>query len=161
MQTEINTAASRIYIPVQCTHLPHSLVRWGHPLNRWASRRRARKFYSPSRKWSYSTDCHLIGETKSQWETSLPPLFCVTHLQIMFRLHLILRVQNYSCRDNYTYRTLNEGQIKLHIQIHLFLRDFALTRLENLHHFSKLCDYVRFNVMWPHTFHDRSTFIGG
>ena len=45
--------------------------------------------------------CHLIWETKSQWETSLLPLFYTTHLQIKFRLHLILRIQTYSCRDNF------------------------------------------------------------
>jgi hypothetical protein len=29
-----------------------------------------------------------------------------------------------------------------------FLCDFALTWLENLHHFINLCDHVRFNVIW-------------
>ena len=96
----------------------------------------------------------------------------MTHLQIRFLLHLIARI--------HTYPTLNEGQIKLHIQARLLLRDFilrdfVLTRLEYLHHFSKLRDYVRFNVdlthtihdnfrfnaMWPYTSHDRSSFIGG
>jgi hypothetical protein len=34
------------------------------------------------------------------------------------------------------------------IQAGLFLRDFALTRHENLHHLSNLRENVRFNAIW-------------
>jgi len=37
--------------------------------------------------------------------------------------------------------------LKYNIQAGLFLRDFALTQLENLHHFSNLCVKVHFNTI--------------
>jgi hypothetical protein len=40
----------------------------------------------------------------------------------------------------------------LYIQAGLVLHDFALTQLENLHHFSNLCDNFRFNMMWHRLF---------
>ena len=35
-----------------------------------------------------------------------------------------------------------------HVLHYLFLQDFAVMRLENLHHFSNLCDNFWFNAIW-------------
>ena len=54
----------------------------------------------------------------------------------------------------------NEGMLMLYfflIQAGPFLRDFPLTWLENVHHFSHLHDNVRFNAIW----HEQNVIIFG
>jgi hypothetical protein len=60
-----------------------------------------------------------------------------------------IRLKARLIRKAWSWNTAGYSGIQVVLVLHdLVLRDFALTRLENLHHFSNLRDNFRFNTIW-------------